>query len=91
MTTTEFMLTTVDNPYNPFTEFDQWYAYDVQVGHHTLALQARVTRTSDELSDLDQSLAIDYGMETVLEEDHTGNYRKVFHPDSPQVNATTLV
>lgn len=82
MATTEHMLTTVDNPYNPFTEFDQWYAFDEQVGHHTLSLLARVTRTSDELSELDQSQAIDQGISDVLVEDHSGIYIKVAEPAS---------
>lgn len=79
------MLTTTDNPYNPFTEFDQWYAYDTQVGHHSLSLLARVCRTSDELSDLDNAQAIDHAIETILTEDVTGLYKKAAEP----VSATT--
>lgn len=47
----EFMLTTVDNPYNPFNEFDQWYAFDISKGYHTCSYLARVSETSNELSD----------------------------------------
>lgn len=78
----EHMLTTTDNPYNYFTEFDQWYALDTQLGHHTLSLLARVTRTSDELSDLDQAQAIDHAIETILEEDVTEMYKLVAAPES---------
>lgn len=28
---TERVLTTVDNPYNPFEDYDTWYAYDTKV------------------------------------------------------------
>lgn len=80
MAATEHMLTTVDNPYSPFTEFDQWYAFDTQAGHHTLSLLARVTRTSDELSELDQSQAIDQGITTILTEDVSEMYTKVAAP-----------
>jgi hypothetical protein len=66
------MLTTEDNPYNPFTEFDQWYAFDTQVGHHTLALLGRVCITSDELSELDQSRAIDHAMDEIVSENVSG-------------------
>jgi hypothetical protein len=68
----EVMLTTTDNPYNPFTEFDQWYAFDTQVGHHTLALLGRVCITSDELSELDQSRAIDHAMDEIVAENVSG-------------------
>lgn len=46
----EFMLTTIDNPYNPFTQFDQWYAFDISKGYHTCSYLARVSETSNELS-----------------------------------------
>lgn len=72
MANTEVLLSTTDNPYNPFTEFDQWYAFDTQVGHHTLALLGRVCITSDELSELDQSRAIDHAMDEIVAENVSG-------------------
>lgn len=77
---TNYMLSTVDNPYNPFTEFDQWNAYDEQVGHYTLSLLARITRTSDELSELDQDQAIDFAIEEIVEENVSGVHIKVPEP-----------
>lgn len=76
------MLTTTDNPFSPYTEFDQWNAHDMQVGHHTLSLLARVTRTSDELSDLDNAQAIDDAIEIIITEDVTGLYKKATEPVS---------
>ena len=29
------MLTTIDNPYNPFKDWDSWFAYDLQKGYRT--------------------------------------------------------
>ena len=31
----EYMLTTIDNPFNPFTNFDDWYAFDTSKGYNT--------------------------------------------------------
>ncbi len=73
----EVMLSTTDNPYNPFTEFDQWYAFDTQVGHYTLALLGRVCITSDELSELDQSRAIDHAMDEIVAENVSGKHLMV--------------
>ena len=36
----ESMLTTIDNPYDPFEEFDDWRSYDEREGHYTLAYLA---------------------------------------------------
>lgn len=71
------MLTTTDNPFDPFDEFDQWYQYDTWQGHHTLSYLARIVVTSDELSDADRNLAIEYAIDEIIDE-HSGEiYKKV--------------
>jgi hypothetical protein len=50
----ESMLTTTDNPFNPFTEYDEWFAYDVSKGYNTCAYLARIVKSSDELSETAQ-------------------------------------
>ena len=71
------MLTTMDNPYNPFTHFDEWYAFDEGAGYHSSGLLARFARTSEELSDADRALAIETAIEEIISENIPGNYRKV--------------
>lgn len=74
----EYMLTTSDNPFDPFTQFDEWYAFDVSHGYNTCAYLARVLVTSDELSEEDQELALDTAINAILELNVTGNYVKAF-------------
>lgn len=46
------ILSTSDNPYDPFTEWDKWWAYDVNtMGYNTSGLVARISPTSNALSD----------------------------------------
>lgn len=78
----ERLLSTSDNPYNPFTEFDQWRNWDEQSGYYTLSYLARITVTSDDLSELDQAKAIDQAVAEILEENITGNYVLVTEPSS---------
>ena len=73
----EHMLTTTDNPFNPFTEYNEWEAYDSQAGYFTPQFLARVVVTSHELSDADQSLAIELAIEEIVNENVLGIYRKV--------------
>jgi hypothetical protein len=73
----EHMLTTVDNPYDPFTQFDDWYAYDTASGYNSSALLARVVRLSDELSEADQSAAIESAIDEVVQFNASGVHRKV--------------
>ena len=74
----EYMLTTSDNPFDPFTQFDEWYTFDVRHGYNTCAYLARVLVTSDELSEEDQELALDTAINAILELNVTGNYVKAF-------------
>lgn len=76
----EHMLTTIDNPYNPFTEWDDWFAYDVSAGHNTTSFLARIIKTSDSLSEADQSLAIEHAIDEIVRENVNGLYRKVVAP-----------
>ena len=71
------MLTTIDNPYNPCTQFDDWYAWDQQAGYYTPEFLARVAITSDELSERDQELAIEIAIDEIVKENVLGIYRKV--------------
>lgn len=71
------MLTTVDNPFNPVTNYDEWYAWDEASGYHTSAFLARIVKTSDDLSQADQDVAIDNAIDEIVRENVLGVYRKV--------------
>ena len=77
----EYMLTTVDNPFDPFTQWDEWFMWDQTAGYHTPGLLARVARTSDELSEADQHLAIQQAIDEVVQENVLGVFRKVKEGD----------
>ena len=73
----EHMLTTIDNPYNPFTSLDEWRAWDEAKGYYTLSFLARIIKTSDELSDADQSSAIEAAIDEIVKENVLGIYVKI--------------
>ena len=73
----DVMLTTIDNPWNPFTHYDEWFAFDAAAGYHTPALLARVTVSSNELSEYDQEQDIIRAIDTIVSENLSGMHRKV--------------
>jgi hypothetical protein len=75
------MLTTVDNPYDPFDDFDEWFKWDAHAGYHTCGLLARLTHTSSDLSEPDQLLAVEMAIDSVIELNVDGVYRKVVRED----------
>lgn len=76
------MLTTVDNPFNPWTQFDSWYTWDEQAGYHSTSFLARILRTSPDLSDADQDLALEQAIDEVVKENVLGMWTKVEVPDA---------
>lgn len=71
------MLTTIDNPYNPWTEYEAWEAFDARLGYNTPAFLARVAITSDEMSEMDQDVAIENAIDEIIKENVLGLYIKV--------------
>lgn len=74
---TEYMLTTIDNPFNPFTQYQEWYTYDDQSGYHTPSYLARIVRSSDDLSEADQAVAIQNAIDEIVDLNVLGIYIKV--------------
>lgn len=75
------MLTTMDNPFSPFTQFNEWFAFDTVKGYNTSGLLARLVITSDEISEADQNVAIETAMEEIVRENVSGMHRMVVADD----------
>lgn len=75
------MLTTKDNPFNPFTQFDEWQAYDEAEGYYTSEYLARVTPTSSSLTEDEQQVALETGMDEIVTINVFGNYVKLSDTD----------
>lgn len=74
---TEYMLTTVDNPFDPFTQYDEWFSWDSKAGYHTPSLLGRVVVISDDLSEADQAHAIQIAIDEIVNENVSGMHKKV--------------
>jgi len=79
--TVEYMLTTVDNPFNPFTNFSEWYTYDMSLGYNTMGFLARVAAVPMNLSQYDRDKAIGDAIEEIARENVSGVHRKVARED----------
>lgn len=78
MSNRNFMLTTTDNPFNPFTNYKEWEAYDRGKGYHTNSYIARIAKTSNELSDELNSEEIERVIDEIVELNVLGIYKKVY-------------
>jgi len=71
------MLTTIDNPFSPFDNFDDWKNFDEINGYYSCAYLARIVKTSDELSEADEDLAIEQAIDEIVNLNVLGIYKKV--------------
>lgn len=71
------MLTTIDNPFDPFTQFDAWFLFDVEKGYNTCAYLARIARTSEQLSDQENDEEIERAIDEIIKYDFLNIYKKV--------------
>ena len=73
-------LTTEDNPYSPFTQFDEWYAFDELKGYHSCSLLARifdlVNVNNEELTN-DNSYLVEESIDRIVNLNALGIYKKV--------------
>ena len=77
MSKTECALTTFDNPYDPFTQFDSWYRFDMDKGYNSCAYLDRIAKTSDQLTDEENNIEIERAIDEIIQYDPFNLYKKV--------------
>lgn len=73
----ECMLTTFDNPFDPFEQFTSWFLFDVEKGYNTCAYLARIAKPSDELTDQENDSEIERAIDEIIKYDFLNVYKKV--------------
>ena len=75
------MLTTSDNPYDPFEQFQSWFLFDVEKGYNSCAYLGRIARTSEQLSDVENNIIIEEAIDEIIKYDFRNIYKKVKRTD----------
>ena len=73
----EFMLTTFDNPYDPFEEFDKWFLFDVEKGYNSCSYLARVANIQDDFSDSEVNAETERAIDKIIKHDFLNIRKKV--------------
>lgn len=73
----DYMLTTVDNPYNPFTQWDLWYNFDTQTGYDSCSYLDRVSTTSEGFTEAETDRELNRAIDWIVKNDPFNRYRKV--------------
>lgn len=81
------MLTTINNPYNPFKHFDEWRAYDEMLARQEnrptcCGYLARMTDYSDDLSDKELEDLNEMIIDEIVELNLSGKFLKINEKDA---------
>ena len=66
MTETEFMLTTIDNPFDPFDDFVQWRMFDINKQHFCCEYLARVANITDNMTQKEKNAEISRAIDEII-------------------------
>lgn len=64
-----YMLTTFDNPYNPFVDFRSWYMFDCEQGHYTSSRLARIAEVDSEMTEREINTEKERAMQLITKYD----------------------
>lgn len=66
------MLTTFDNPYNPFVDFTSWYKYDCEMMYNTCGRLARLADINSEMTEREIDAEKEEAMNFIVKYDLEG-------------------
>lgn len=71
------MLTTFDNPFDPFEQFTSWFMFDVEKGYNSCSYLARIAKLTDDMTDQEVSDEIERAIDEIIQYDFANIYKKV--------------
>lgn len=77
------LLTTVDNPFDPFEQFTSWFMFDIEKGYNSCGYLARIANITDEMTQKEIDEEIERAIDEILNYDFLGLYVKVRKENNP--------
>ena len=72
------MITTFDNPYNPFDDFTSWFMFDIEKGYNTCSYLGRIVNLSDDLCQKEVDEEVERAIDEIIFYDFRNIYKKVY-------------
>ena len=71
------MLTTTDNPFDPFDDFTSWFLFDIEKGYDSCGKVMRIAKLSDDLTEKEEDVEIERAIDEIIKYDPLDVYKKV--------------
>ena len=65
----DVMLSTIDNPYDYFTDFKKWFLYDIEKGYNSCSILARIVDIPDDCTDAEANAEIERAIDEFIKHD----------------------
>ena len=75
--TQDCMLTTIDNPFNPFDDFASWFEFDIEKGYYSCSRLARVANFELDMTQKEMDEENERAIDEIIKYDFMNIYRKV--------------
>ena len=82
-------LTTIDNPFDPFEDFAQWFVFDVTHGYNTCGKIDRLMNYSDDMSEKEYDEEHERVVDEIITYDFLNIYKKVYRNQKNPETETT--
>ena len=73
----DVMLTTFDNPFNPFENFDSWLLFDKEKGYNSCERLARLLQITEDMSQVEIENERIRAIDRLIELDFTNTFTRV--------------
>lgn len=73
----QFMLTTIDNPFNPFIDYKSWLSFDKEKGYDSAERLMRIAEITEEMTDVEENKEIERAIDEIIKYDILNIYQKV--------------
>ena len=83
----EYMLTTFDNPFDPFEQFTSWDLFDHEKGYNTCSRLARFVNFTDDMTQQEENEEVERAIDEIIKYDVLNIYKKVKRTTEEQVEA----
>lgn len=75
------MLTTKDNPFNPFEDFRSWFQFDVEKGYNSCSYFDRIAHFEDDMNQNEIDIETERAIDEIVSTNPIGIYIKVTNKD----------
>ena len=77
LTSYECMLSTFDNPFNPFEQFDEWHRFDKDKGYDSCERVARIAAIAEDMTEKEVDVEVERAIDEIIKYDFMNVYKKV--------------